>query len=123
MKMALHKRHKRKVQEQRHKRKVQEQRKSRSRLRKIDIHDPTDDPTTDANNNAVDLERVEPSRAVVTGKKWKILGNSSTAKKEMAMSVRGDPRGRSTSAAGRHSSSKGYVPPKNVSPLRRDMEP
>ena len=120
MKVALQKRHKRKVQEQRG--------KSRSRSRKIDINDPTD-----ANNNAVDLERSETSRAVVTGKKWKLLGNSSTAadrKKEMAMSVRGDPRGRSTSARKssststrtpppRHSSSKGYVPPKNVSPLRR----
>jgi hypothetical protein len=105
---------------------------SRRRRRKIDIHDPN----TDANNiNAVDLERSETSRAVVTGKKWKIMGNSSSTatdrKKEMAMSVRGDPRGRSSTSAGkssrnstrtpppRHSSSKGYVPPKNVSPLRR----
>ena len=108
MKVALNKRHKRKSQE----------RRSRSRSRKIDM------------NNAVDLERSETSRAVVTGKKWKIMGTSNKAdmKKEMAMSVRGDPRGRSTSAGKssntttrtplRQSSSKGYVPPRNVSPLR-----
>lgn len=113
MKVALNKRHKRKSQE----------RRSRSRSRKIDIDQ------IDA-NKAVDLERSETSRAVVTGKKWKIMGTSNKAdmKKEMAMSVRGDPRGRSTSAGKssnttrtpvRQSSSKGYVPPRNASPLRR----
>lgn len=106
MKVALNKRHKRKSRE----------RKSRSR--KIDLY------KIDA-NNAVDLERTETSRAVVMGKKWTILGTSNKAdmKKEMAMSLRGDPRGRSPSGGKsrstiqtplRESSSKGYVPPKNV---------
>lgn len=109
LKVALNKRHKRKSQE----------RKSRSRSRKIDIDQINA-------NNAVDLERTETSRAVVTGKKWKVLGTSNKAdmKKEMSMSVRGDPRGRSlsggksrstTQTPPRESSSKGYVPP----PLRR----